>query len=133
MGIFCVSRIFGVTHTYVRTNKTVSPKNPRVTHSVCSDFVDNSFRKVCRIFRAFRRKVSTMSKRNIRGGYQQMFAQGTRYPCSRNYTKHQIKRKNGTNIPKMRVFYEHFCRNDCSNIIFYNPKFAPAFERIFRE
>ena len=27
MGIFCVSRIFGVTHTYVRTNKTVSPKN----------------------------------------------------------------------------------------------------------
>ena len=36
MGIFCVSRIFGVTHTYVRTNKTVSPKIPRVTHSVRS-------------------------------------------------------------------------------------------------
>ena len=26
MGIFCVSRIFGVTHTYVRSNVTVSPK-----------------------------------------------------------------------------------------------------------
>jgi len=26
--------------------------------------------------------------------------------------------KNGTNIPKMRVFYEHFCRNDCSNSFF---------------
>ena len=38
--------------------------------------------------------------------------------CSRNYTKHQIKRKNGTNIPKMRVFYEHFCRNVRTNIIF---------------
>ena len=38
MGIFCVSRIFGVTHTYVRTNKTVSPKIPRVTHSVRSGF-----------------------------------------------------------------------------------------------
>jgi len=26
--------------------------------------------------------------------------------------------ENGTNIPKMRVFYEHFCRNDRRSIIF---------------
>ena len=92
-GIFCVSRIFGVTHTYVRTNKTVSPKNPRVTHSVCSDFWDNSFRKVCRIFRAFRRKVSTMSKRNIRGGYQQMFhkVHGIPAPATTQSIKSSVK------------------------------------------
>jgi len=33
----------------------------------------------------------------------------------------------------MRSVGEHFCRNDSSNILFYNPKFAPAFERIFCE
>jgi len=33
----------------------------------------------------------------------------------------------------MRSVGEHFCRNDISSILFYNPKFAPAFERIFGE
>ena len=37
------------------------------------------------------------------------------------------------NIPKMRVFYEHFCRNDRRRILLYIPKFALAFERIFSE
>ena len=39
--------------------------------------------------------------------------------------------KNGTNIPKMRVFYEHFCRNDRTNNILHHKNASRVMRAFF--
>ena len=58
------------------------------SHNAARGFIEHmASAKACRRFRLFARKVSALPKRKLRGGYLQMFAQSTWYPCSRNTPK----------------------------------------------